>query len=145
MLTNNTDIKNAFQALALDERRKAFSPTLWHLPEAPPKKDGEPDQSIEEKLVEKRMQVDKAAAAWDLKKLDKKVPLADRQGLKSAYNKARRELCRTQEYSKKPSTLRQVWFPGVHTPEAVQAILWKTRVILKVSLDPCHASLECLC
>ncbi|KAG9681603.1 hypothetical protein KCU95_g3530, partial [Aureobasidium melanogenum] len=110
----NPNIKNAFQALALDERRKAFSPTLWHLPEAPPKKDGEPDQSIEEKLAEKRMLVDKAAAAWNLKKLDKKVPLADRQKLKSAYNEARRELCRTQEYSKKPSRLRQVWFPGVH-------------------------------
>ncbi|KAH0359222.1 hypothetical protein KCU65_g10073, partial [Aureobasidium melanogenum] len=110
----NPNIKNAFQALALDERRKAFSPTLWHLPEAPPKKDGELDQTIEEKLAEKQKRVHDAAAAWELKKLDKKVPLAKRQKLKSAYNEARRELCRTQEYSKKPSTLRQVWFPGVH-------------------------------
>jgi hypothetical protein len=30
------DIENAFQALALDERRKAFSPTLWYIPKDRP-------------------------------------------------------------------------------------------------------------
>jgi hypothetical protein len=28
----DTDIEHAFQALALDERRKAFRPTLWYIP-----------------------------------------------------------------------------------------------------------------
>ena len=27
------DVKHAFHALALDERRKAFRPTLWYIPE----------------------------------------------------------------------------------------------------------------
>lgn len=112
MLTHNTDIKHAFQALALDERREAFSPTLWYLPDGPPKEDE--NRSIEERLAGKQKCVDDAAAAWSLKQYDLEVPLADRQKLKAAWNQARRELCRTQEYSKKPSTLRQVWFPGVH-------------------------------
>ncbi|KAL3422221.1 peptidoglycan binding domain containing protein [Phlyctema vagabunda] len=32
------EIENAFQALALDEHRAAFPPTLWSLPKPPPKK-----------------------------------------------------------------------------------------------------------
>jgi len=27
-----TDIEHAFQALAMDERREAFRPTLWYIP-----------------------------------------------------------------------------------------------------------------
>lgn len=30
-----TGVENAFQALALDEHRRAFSPTLWHMPSLP--------------------------------------------------------------------------------------------------------------
>ncbi|KAH0345868.1 hypothetical protein KCU83_g7557, partial [Aureobasidium melanogenum] len=110
----NPNIKHAFQALALDEHREAFSPTLWHLPEAMPKEEGKEDLSFEEQLAEKQKCVDEAFAAWYPKRCDKSVPLADRQKLKAAYNKARREMDRIQEYGKKPSTLRQVWFPGVH-------------------------------
>lgn len=114
LLTPEQDIKHAFQALALDEHREAFSPTLWYLPEALPKEEGKPDRSLEERLAEKIKCVDDAAAAWSRKAYDKKVPLATRQELKAAYNQARRELNHMQEYSKKSSTLRQVWFPGVH-------------------------------
>jgi len=32
----NKNIENAFQALALDERRKAFAPTLWYIPKDRP-------------------------------------------------------------------------------------------------------------
>jgi hypothetical protein len=28
------DVKHAYHALALDERRKAFRPTLWYIPKA---------------------------------------------------------------------------------------------------------------
>jgi len=93
--------------LALDEHREAFSPTLWYLPQQA--------QVNEELLSEKRRRVDETSAAWHPKKYDKKVPLAERQKLKGAYNKARRELDRLQEDSKATtSKLLQVWFPGVH-------------------------------
>ncbi|KAG9514932.1 hypothetical protein KCV07_g7741, partial [Aureobasidium melanogenum] len=110
----NPNIKHAFQALALDEHREAFSPTLWQLPEGLPEEDGKPIRSVEKQLAEKQMRVVETSDAWYSKAHDKKVPLEDRQKLKAAYNQARRELSRLEEYSKKPSTLRQVWFPGVH-------------------------------
>lgn len=114
LLTYDTDIKHAFQALALDEHREAFSPTLWYLPEGPSEENGMPNRSIEEQLAKKQMHVNETSAAWYSKAYDKKVPPAERQQLKAAYNQARRELSRLEECSKKPSTLRQVWFPGVH-------------------------------
>lgn len=107
MLTCVTDIKHAFQALALDEHREAFSPTLWYLPQQ--------EKANEELLKVKRKLVDDTAEAWHHAKCDKKVPLKDRLDLKAAYNAARRELDRLQEDSKEiTSKLLQVWFPGVH-------------------------------
>jgi hypothetical protein len=32
VITKKLDIAHAYQALALDERRKAFRPTLWYIP-----------------------------------------------------------------------------------------------------------------
>jgi hypothetical protein len=39
-------IHNAFQALALDEHRKPFGPTLWHLPPPPPSSPEQPPVRI---------------------------------------------------------------------------------------------------
>lgn len=101
-----TDIKRAYHALALDEHREAFSPTLWYLPE---KKD------IKEKdLAKKEKEVEEAQNNWYIVAYDKKTPLGERQRLKTIYNEARRDLCRMREYSKGQSELLQVWFPGVH-------------------------------
>jgi hypothetical protein len=36
MLTSDTEIKHAFHALALDEHRGAFQPTLWYIPKETP-------------------------------------------------------------------------------------------------------------
>lgn len=96
--------------MALDEHREAFSPTLWHLP----KKDNQSQLSSEESISEKKKNVDDAFAAYYAKAYNKKVPLPERQKLKAAYNQARRELVRAEEYSKDASELLQVWFPGVH-------------------------------
>lgn len=100
------DIKHAFHALALDEHREAFAPTLWHLPQR--KKASDNDLEDQQKLV------DDAEAAWYPKAYDKNVPLKERQRLKSVYNNARRDLWRMEESRKPRSELLQVWFPGGH-------------------------------
>ncbi|KAH7140174.1 hypothetical protein B0J13DRAFT_477188 [Dactylonectria estremocensis] len=103
----NPNVKHAFQALALDEHRASFSPTLWHLPEL--KDDIKPGD-----LEAKRKRVDEAEKAWNPKFYDKTVPLKERQELKKLYNKARRELYQLEEERKERSDLLQVWFPGMH-------------------------------
>ena len=37
------DVKHAYHALALDERRKAFRPTLWYIPKALENQDNKPE------------------------------------------------------------------------------------------------------
>jgi endo-alpha-1,4-polygalactosaminidase (GH114 family) len=100
------DIKRAYHALALDEHREAFSPTLWHLPEKADIKEGD--------LEKQERHVDEAQNNWYVVAYNKKVPLEERKRLKTLYNEARRDLCRMQENSKLQSELLQVWFPGVH-------------------------------
>lgn len=100
------DIKRAYHALALDEHREAFSPTLWYLPEH--------IDITEEDLEKKEKEVEEAQNNWYPVAYDKKTPLGERQRLKTIYNDARRDLCRMREYSKGQSELLQVWFPGVH-------------------------------
>lgn len=100
------DIKRAYHALALDEHREAFSPTLWYLPEN--------IEITEEDLEKKEKEVEEAMNNWYAVAYDKKTPLGERQRLKNIYNDARRDLCRMREYSKGQSELLQVWFPGVH-------------------------------
>ncbi|GFP55759.1 hypothetical protein ACSS6W_008843 [Trichoderma asperelloides] len=102
----NPNIKRAYHALALDEHREAFSPTLWYLPEH--------IDITEEDLEKKEKEVEEAQNNWYPVAYDKKTPLGERQRLKTIYNDARRDLCRMREYSKGQSELLQVWFPGVH-------------------------------
>ncbi|KAH0400585.1 hypothetical protein KCU89_g5040, partial [Aureobasidium melanogenum] len=59
----NPNIKHAFQALALDEHGEAFSPTLWHLPEAMPREEGKEDLTFEEQLAEKQNSARRQAEA----------------------------------------------------------------------------------
>ena len=104
--------------MALDEHRKAFSPTLWYLPKvddgaehADPVKE---KKNKEDLVREQEKLVEEASAAWYASAYDKKLKREKRDELKLAYNEARRVLMRRIEDCKDPSELLQVWFPGVH-------------------------------
>lgn len=92
----------------MDEHRGPFTPSLWHLPELKAKETTVEDLEMQQKRV------DEADQAWRSKAYDVTVPLQERQDLKKAYNKARREMYQLEEDLKKRSDLLQVWFPGVH-------------------------------
>ncbi|KAH8656906.1 hypothetical protein BGZ61DRAFT_540724 [Ilyonectria robusta] len=104
----NPNVRHAFQALAMDEHRGPFTPSLWHLPELKEKETTVEDLEMQQKRV------DEADQAWRSKAYDVTIPLQERQNLKKAYNKARREMYQLEEDLKKRSELLQVWFPGVH-------------------------------
>ncbi|KAJ5960943.1 uncharacterized protein N7479_008093 [Penicillium vulpinum] len=117
------NVKHAFQALALDEHRNAFSPTLWYL-----HKFG--NVTSEHIKIQKTM-VDQKAQQWDdllqeairLKgsgrASDEDVNNAARRLNETAraLNKETRRLIKLEDDHKHqhhPRTLRQVWFPGYH-------------------------------
>ncbi|KAI8624359.1 hypothetical protein F5Y19DRAFT_319189 [Xylariaceae sp. FL1651] len=102
----NRNIKRAFHALALDDHREAFTPTLWSLPDA--------KKPTPEDIAKQQQAVADAQQAWYPVAYDKKTPKTTRDKLKVAHNKARRELIRMEEAVKDQSKLTQVWFPGVH-------------------------------
>jgi hypothetical protein len=105
-LTTPPDIKRAFQALALDEHREAFAPTLYHLPDVTPASDDA--VARQEKAVEEAM-VDFANLRYD-----QHTPMDRRLDVHKKYNEARRELIRMHESRLPQPELLQVWFPGVH-------------------------------
>ncbi|KAJ5773905.1 hypothetical protein N7457_008801 [Penicillium paradoxum] len=117
------NIKHAFQALALDEHRNAFSPTLWYL-----QKLGNvtPDQ------VERQKKMVRAKAQeWD-DLLQKAIRLKDSGNasdedvnnaarklneIAKELNEESRKLIKLEDdrrHQAHPRTLRQVWFPGYH-------------------------------
>jgi hypothetical protein len=98
-LTIRLDIRHAFHALALDEHRGPFSPTLWHFPADGDLATRKPVGTHEE-----------IQAAWF------KV-LEDRDSDKEQISAAWKALvdCETyHELTGTESELLQVWFPGVH-------------------------------
>ena len=100
------DIKHAFHALALDEHRESYTPTLWYIPEVDKPETGDIENQIRLK--------DEAEAKWYSAQLDRTVSQQTKQELKLAYNKARRGLIIMEENLKDEPELLQVWFPGVH-------------------------------
>lgn len=106
VLTTSKDIKRAFQALAIDEHREAFSPTLWRLPEA--------KAATEEEMERQRKAVEEASSAWYNIDSDAKASPQKRKDVKAAWNRARQTLIYMEESQRPPSELLQVWFPGVH-------------------------------
>lgn len=79
--------------------------------------DEQQQRSHRAQLSQQKELLEEANAAWIPGAHDKKVPIAERQKLKSEYNQARRELIRLEgleEARERPSELLQVWFPGVH-------------------------------
>ncbi|KAJ5316622.1 hypothetical protein PENANT_c019G02855 [Penicillium antarcticum] len=122
-VTLSTNVKHAFQALALDEHREAFSPTLWYLP-----KFGNADVN---KIEAQKLEIEAKASEWK-RQLDKAIDLKSRgNATDAAINEAARKLnkaardvneqyrifLRLQDdlnHQNHPRTLRQVWFPGYH-------------------------------
>lgn len=102
----NRNIKHAFHALALDEHRESYTPTLWYIPEVDKPETGDIENQIRLK--------DEAEAKWYSAQLDRTVSQQTKQELKLAYNKARRGLIIMEENLKDEPELLQVWFPGVH-------------------------------
>jgi len=93
-------IKHAFHALALDERRKPFDATLWHLPAddiaaIPDKPDGSVAQ-LREKMMDLHNDPDAAENELD----------------DAWHNLIAAEM--HEELKDHKSELVQVWFPGVH-------------------------------
>lgn len=115
----NTDIKNAFQALALDEHRNAFTPAVWYLPNKTATPEEVEARRQEEVLAEKKYwRVLKQAK--DLKACgeatDQDVNDAAHEVNKAAraWNKSS---CRRVEFQNRLElhpNLKQVWFPGYH-------------------------------
>ncbi|OQE79442.1 hypothetical protein PENNAL_c0051G05225 [Penicillium nalgiovense] len=118
-----TNVKYAFQALALDEHRNAFSPTLWYLPKVG-------NVTPEQIQIQKSM-VDQKAQAWD-NLLQDAIRLKDSGNASDedvnnaarnlnetarALNRETRKLLKLQDdykHQHHPRTLTQVWFPGYH-------------------------------
>jgi hypothetical protein len=103
----------------LDERRKAFSPTLWYLNKKTATKEQVDAHKEDEKTAEKHY--------WDVlqhakelkaggKATDEAVNAAARKVNQAAraWNKAARKRVRYQNRFEQHPVLRQVWIPGFH-------------------------------
>ncbi|KAJ5669586.1 hypothetical protein N7462_010656 [Penicillium macrosclerotiorum] len=116
---NSSDIKHAFHALALDERRKAFSPTLWYLSDKTATQEDVEARKEEEIQAEKNfwavLENAKALKAGG-KATDEQVNAAARNVnlAAKAWNKATRKRVKYQNRLELHPDLKQVWFPGCH-------------------------------
>ncbi|KAJ5357731.1 hypothetical protein N7541_004889 [Penicillium brevicompactum] len=100
------NIRHAFQALALDEHRAAFTPTLFYVPTVTKALPGE---------ILKQQEVHKIATKTWLDLLLTERPTIDEiNRVLKAKNEASRKLLEMEDSQKDPSKLLQVWFPGVH-------------------------------
>lgn len=113
------NIKNAFQALALDEHRNAFSPAVWYLPNETATPEEVETRKQEEILAEKNywrtLQQAKDLKASG-KATDQDVNDAAREVNKAAraWNKSSRRRVKFQNRLELHPSLKQVWFPGYH-------------------------------
>ncbi|KAJ5676887.1 uncharacterized protein N7477_002520 [Penicillium maclennaniae] len=100
------NIKNAFQALALDEHRAAFTPTLFYVPTI--------TKATLEEIQRARMTWEAASKAWFDLLSTERPSLEDLKRVIKDKNEAARKLLDLEESQKERSKLLQVWFPGVH-------------------------------
>jgi hypothetical protein len=112
------DIKHAYQALALDESRKAFAPTLFYIP----------TQKISQGDLDSKFTIEKDAEEFynqkleDAKTLKKdnapndEVNKACKEANAAAkeWNRAKRKRVKYQNRWEQHPELKQVWFPGYH-------------------------------
>ncbi|KAJ5329876.1 hypothetical protein N7452_010266 [Penicillium brevicompactum] len=119
----SANIKHAYHALALDEHRNSFSPTLWYLPRF----GNVSAEQVEDqrKVVGKKAQEyqDILADAIKLKRSgkgsDEDINSAARHLNRTArdLNKEGRKFVKMEDdwkHQDHPRTLKQVWFPGYH-------------------------------
>ncbi|KAJ5241405.1 uncharacterized protein N7469_002996 [Penicillium citrinum] len=100
------NIKNAFQALALDEHRAAFTPTLFYIPNV---------TKASKEAIEKQQESCQAASkSWNDLLSTESPSLQDLKQISKGKNEAMRKLLEMEDSQKDRSKLLQVWFPGVH-------------------------------
>ncbi|KAJ1323764.1 DUF2235 domain-containing protein [Microdochium nivale] len=114
-------IRNAFHAMALDEHRGPFSPTLWHLP-TDTTNNSNSGSTIAITAAAAESEHQKVLEAFQALHFNKPVYAKGEEGLEEAYEKRVDAAwgalidwemglqCKKLD----PSNLQQVWFPGVH-------------------------------
>ncbi|KAJ5656702.1 hypothetical protein N7507_008652 [Penicillium longicatenatum] len=113
------NIKHAYHALALDEHRQAFSPSVWYLPNKTATPEEVEARKKEEVAAEKKywrtLEEAKELKAGG-KATDKEVNDAARDVnlAARAWNKATRRRIKFENRVGIHSELKQVWFPGYH-------------------------------
>jgi hypothetical protein len=113
------DIKHAYHALALDEHRQSFSPSVWYLPNKTATPEEVEARKKEEVAAEKKywttLEEAKELKAGG-KATDKEVNDAARDVnlAARAWNKATRRRIKFENRVGIHSELKQVWFPGYH-------------------------------
>ncbi|KAJ5387080.1 hypothetical protein N7509_009621 [Penicillium cosmopolitanum] len=113
------NIRHAFQALALDEHRQSFTPSVWYLPNKACTREDVEARKKEEAEAEKRYS-EVLQEAINLKKggqaTDAQVNAAAKtvNQVARAWNKVTRRRMKSEERFKTQSELKQVWFPGYH-------------------------------
>ncbi|KAK6337063.1 hypothetical protein TWF718_009849 [Orbilia javanica] len=103
----NRNIRHAYHALALDEHRDAFSPTLYSVPTEVTKSNPE-DVEMQRGLVEELRK------DWFDIVPSKKASAGEKAEVRKRYIDARKKLLELEENSLDESELQQVWFPGMH-------------------------------
>ncbi|PYI15983.1 hypothetical protein BO99DRAFT_405405 [Aspergillus violaceofuscus CBS 115571] len=100
------NIKNAFQALALDEHRRLFRPAMFFVPA--------PKNITESQSRAIKQEARNATRQW-LKLVGSGAASTEElHAAEKRRNAAARELLEWEDSQKEPSQLTQVWFPGFH-------------------------------
>lgn len=115
-------IKNAYHAMALDERRGPFSPTLWYIPYGRKEQQNKAEVEIEKEESEKNYDIAvqaERAALIKLKEQKEEPNSLSPELIKLRENKLEpfRKYMETMDITALKGSkqlLYQVWFPGVH-------------------------------
>ncbi|KAJ5637222.1 hypothetical protein N7490_007101 [Penicillium lividum] len=126
----STHVKHAFQALAIDERRKAFEPTLFYIPSKP--SDTEELRKQEEQNLQtlKTLEDEVQTQKTEFESIRQRAETLKAQKSSTddtindiavkfnttalAWNNALRNLVNHEDSMKEQTKLAQVWFPGYH-------------------------------
>ncbi|CAG8023640.1 unnamed protein product [Penicillium olsonii] len=100
------NIKHAFQALALDEHRAAFTPTLFYVPTV--------EKTTPEDISKQQNLHKVATKTWLDLLLTEKPSTEDIKRVLKLKNEAARKLLDLEDSQKERPKLVQVWFPGNH-------------------------------
>ncbi|KAJ5777569.1 hypothetical protein N7520_000815 [Penicillium odoratum] len=100
------NIKHAFQALALDEHRAAFTPTLFYIPPV--------KEATDKEINDQEKKLQEAITAYGNTLTSDRPSIQEIKSVIKEKNKAERELMSLQDSLKERTKLLQVWFPGVH-------------------------------